>query len=162
MGPSGWRFADPATPGRWSTTTTCPAAARRSTGSPARAERPRPDAPCRTRRGSRGANEFSVVEEVPQIQNGGEVRRLIERNYPRLLRDAGVNGRVVVRVLVLESGEVASDSVLVYESTLEAFNEAAMKVARGMRFTPARLEGGRAVRVWVLLPITFSVGVANP
>lgn len=73
--------------------------------------------------------------------------------YPLSLWDAGVEGDVLLRVLVNEVGEV--DSVEVLEpSDHPGFDQAAVKGARDLRFRPAR-RGDRRITAWAQVPVRF-------
>jgi protein TonB len=103
-----------------------------------------------------GTYELSAVEEQPELSNRSEVARQLSRNYPPLLRDAGVVGTVTIRMRVLENGTVDPASIAVENSTHDAFADAARRVVERMRFRPAKV-GGKAVKVWVTLPVTFQL-----
>jgi len=110
----------------------------------------------RTAPADEGTYELSAVEEQPELTNRGEVARQMSRNYPPLLRDAGVAGTVTIRMRVNEDGRVDAESISVENSTHEAFGDAAKRVVERMRFRPAKV-GGRSVKVWVTLPVTFQL-----
>ncbi|HEX6751773.1 MAG TPA: TonB family protein [Longimicrobium sp.] len=103
-----------------------------------------------------GTYELSAVEEQPSLSNSSEVQRQLERNYPPLLRDAGVTGTVTLRMRVMENGSVDPESISVESATHDAFGDAAKRVVSRMRFRPAKV-GGHAVKVWVTLPVTFQL-----
>jgi TonB family protein len=71
--------------------------------------------------------------------------------YPALPREAGVEGRVVVAVLVDRTGRV-HDAVV--ERSVPMLDESALAAARRYRFTPA-LSNGHPVAVWVRIPFDF-------
>lgn len=96
------------------------------------------------------------VEEAPRLRNRGEIRRRLEREYPRLLRDARVPGQTTVRFVIGESGRVDPASVEVVSSTHDAFNEPARRVVEQMEFSPGRISG-EPVRVLAQMPITWAV-----
>jgi TonB family protein len=100
--------------------------------------------------------ELSAVESPPDLLNREEAAAEISRNYPPLLRDAGVTGSVTLRMRIGSDGVVDPATIEVIESTHEAFAEAATRVASRMRFRPARAQGKR-VPVWVTLPVTFQL-----
>lgn len=104
-----------------------------------------------------GTYEVSAVEELPELTNRQEVGRQLQRQYPPLLRDAGIQGSATMRLRVNEDGRVDPESITVENATHEAFGDAARRVVERMRFRPAKV-GGRAVRVWVTLPVTFQLG----
>lgn len=100
--------------------------------------------------------ELSAVETQPELLNREEVAAALSRNYPPLLRDAGVTGSVTVRLRIGSDGVVDPESIEVLESTHEAFSQAASRVAERLRFRPAAV-GGKPVPVWVTLPVTFEL-----
>jgi TonB family protein len=106
--------------------------------------------------GSDGTWELSEVDEQPALSNRSEVARLMQRNYPPLLRDAGVAGSVTLRMRVRADGRVDPESISVETSTHDAFSDASRPIAQRMRFRPA-MRGGSAVASWVGLPITFEL-----
>jgi protein TonB len=101
-----------------------------------------------------GVYDISSVEVKPSLSNGSEVGRALERNYPPLLRDAGVGGTVSLRFRVNEDGRVDPATIEVVSSDNEQFSDAAKKVVERMRFRPAKVND-RPVKVLVELPITF-------
>jgi TonB family protein len=101
-----------------------------------------------------GTYELSAVEEQPAPTNIAELRRQLERNYPPLLRDAGVVGTVQVRFRVLENGTVDVPSITVTSSTHEGFDEPSIRSVQRLRFRPAKVNN-RPVKVWVELPIQW-------
>jgi len=103
-----------------------------------------------------GTYEIDAVEEQPSLSNASEVSRQLSRQYPPLLRDAGVTGTVTLRMRVLENGTVDPSSISIENSTHDAFGDAAKRVVERMRFRPAKV-GGKAVKVWVTLPVTFQL-----
>jgi protein TonB len=110
----------------------------------------------RTAPADEGTYELSAVEEQPSLSNGSEVQRQLARQYPPLLRDAGVVGTVTLRMRVLEDGHVDPESISVENTTHDAFADAAKRVVEKMRFRPAKV-GGHPVKVWVTLPVTFQL-----
>ncbi|HEX7089394.1 MAG TPA: TonB family protein [Longimicrobiales bacterium] len=98
---------------------------------------------------------FTPYTVAPELKNREEVARALSRYYPPLLRDAGIGGTVLVWFLIDEEGKVRKYQVK-ESSGHEALDEAALKVADIMRFSPA-LNRDRKVTVWVALPITFTV-----
>lgn len=103
-----------------------------------------------------GTYELSGVDEPPQALNLSEFQRQMERNYPPLLRDAGVGGTVQVRFRVLEDGAVDATSITVVSSSHEQFNEATDRSVRRLRFRPATV-AAKPVRVWVDFPVQWTV-----
>ena len=77
----------------------------------------------------------------------------MEREYPPLLRDAGIGGTVMVWFFIDEAGAVERTQVQV-SSGHTALDNAALMVADIIQFTPA-LNRDRRVAVWIALPVTF-------
>jgi len=90
----------------------------------------------------------------PTLLNREEVAVVLEREYPPLLRDAGIGGTAYVRVFLDEEGRVRNAQI--GESTGHAaLDDAALRVAEAIRFSPA-LNGDKPVPVWISFPVTFS------
>ncbi|MCI0436706.1 MAG: energy transducer TonB [Gemmatimonadetes bacterium] len=102
-----------------------------------------------------GTREHTSFDVAPRLLNAKDVRRALDREYPVLLRDAGIEARVTVWILIDEEGKVAKTQVG-ESSSYEAFNAAALKVANIMKFSPA-LQRDRTVPVWVQQPIRFAM-----
>ncbi|MBX6364860.1 MAG: TonB family protein [Gemmatimonadetes bacterium] len=99
------------------------------------------------------APTFTPYTVAPELKNGPEVVAALKRFYPTVLRDAGIGGTVLTWLLIDEHGQVIK--ALVKEpSQYPAFDEAALKVAELMRFSPG-YNRDVAVMVWVALPIQF-------
>jgi TonB family protein len=99
---------------------------------------------------------FTPMTVQPRLRNSDEVVRALRDHYPPLLRDAGIGGTARVWVLVDEEG-VVRRAQLATSSGYDALDQAALRVAGEMRFTPAR-NRDEAVQVWVALPVTFGDG----
>ena len=100
------------------------------------------------------APTFTPFTVAPDIRNRGEVQRALEREYPPLLRDAGIGGTVKVWFFIDENGQLQQTQVNT-SSGHSALDEAALRVANVFQFTPA-LNRDKAVPVWVALDITFT------
>ena len=98
--------------------------------------------------------EPTPFTDPPILANREEVRGVTERFYPPLLKDAGIGGTALVRVLIDANGQVEKIQ-LVSASGHRALDEAAMKIAELMQFEPARNRDQR-VNVWVTVPVTFT------
>ena len=82
------------------------------------------------------------------------ILRQTEPAYPETLRQQRIEGRVAVRMLVLEDGSVG-DANVVSSSGYGEMDEAALDAVRQWQFVPARQEGGSAVRCRTTLSISF-------
>ncbi|KAA3649245.1 MAG: energy transducer TonB [Proteobacteria bacterium] len=75
--------------------------------------------------------------------------------YPRLSRRVGEQGKVLLRVLVSESG-AASEVKLHQSSGHNRLDEAARSAVSRWTFEPAR-QGDRPIANWVIVPIEFKL-----
>jgi TonB family protein len=96
---------------------------------------------------------FTPYTVRPELSNTDAVADALNRNYPALLRDAGIGGTAVVWFFIDEQGRVEKTS-LHRSSGYTALDDAAERVASEMAFRPA-YNRDRAVSVWVQIPITF-------
>ncbi len=99
------------------------------------------------------APTFTPYTVRPNLLNEGEVQRALEREFPPILRDAGIGGTVNVYFFIDAEG-VVQQVLVAQPSGHEALDEAALRVARVFRFTPA-LNEDAVVPVWITIPITF-------
>jgi protein TonB len=98
---------------------------------------------------------FTPYTVKPEIKNRREAVRIVERYYPKLLKDAGIGGQVMVWVFI-DTGGVVKNAQVQKSSGNSSLDEAALKAAREFEFTPA-LNRDQRVPVWVAIPITFSI-----
>lgn len=96
----------------------------------------------------------SPVTKMPRLLNLDEVRANLRRFYPEAERRAGREGSVLVHLHIGADGAVTM--VEVAQSAGPAFDEAAKKVGRLMRFAPAEAGGG-PVAVKVPQPMQFKL-----
>jgi TonB family protein len=92
-------------------------------------------------------NAYVWAEQYPEAIT--EVKPI----YPEIARDAGVEGLVIVNVLVGKTGHVL-DARLDPKRQVPILNEYALAAARQWVFTPA-LANGRPVAVWTAIPFHF-------
>lgn len=104
---------------------------------------------------SDGSPAFVPYTLAPRVLNPDQVRRVLEREYPATLRDAGLGGTVQVLFHVDEDGAVVEARVDA-SSGFESLDAAALRVADATRFSPAR-NRDRVVAVWIRMPIVFRV-----
>jgi len=98
---------------------------------------------------------FTPMTVRPEIRNRAEVQAALMREYPTILRDAGIGGTVVVWFYVSDEG-VVWDRRVSQSSGQAQFDAAALAVAGVIQFTPA-MNGSEPVAVWIEVPITFVV-----
>ncbi len=77
-------------------------------------------------------------------------------SYPELLRQAGIQGRVVLEATVDTTGRVEPVSVTIISATNPAFVEPARQALLATLFRPAEV-GGRATRMRVRIPFEFTL-----
>lgn len=106
--------------------------------------RPRLTAPGGTGDGEGAPTPVAAVREMPSVV-GDSVAE-----YPAEARRLGVQGKVVLEVVVDEEGKVARARVL--RPLHPLLDEAALRAAKGLRFRPGRVDG-RPVRVKI--PYTY-------
>ncbi|HYX83210.1 MAG TPA: TonB family protein [Gemmatimonadales bacterium] len=92
----------------------------------------------------------SVVEERPEMLSGPQPV------YPDLLRQAGVQGRVLVQAIIDTMGRAEPNSVKIIQSPNPGFDQPAKNAVLRALFRPARVHG-RAVRVLVNIPYDFKL-----
>lgn len=90
---------------------------------------------------------FWKVERKPQ-----ELHRVVP-TYPEMARSAGIEGRVVIAVVIDTTGSISSATVM-SSSGNSMLDAAAMDAARGFRFTPA-YQRDRPVPVQTAIPFSF-------
>ena len=76
--------------------------------------------------------------------------------YPEMLRQAGIEGMVLLEFVIQQDGTVDSSSLHVLESTNRAFVGPARAVIEGSLYTPGEVDGG-PVRVLVSQQIGFTL-----
>jgi protein TonB len=96
---------------------------------------------------------FIPYDVPPKLENPSEIQRLLERVYPSQLREAGIEGTVILWIFVEKQGDVHKTEVK-ESSGYEVMDEAALSTAEKMRFTPA-MNRDKATPVWLAQPITF-------
>jgi len=92
----------------------------------------------------------AAVDEKPEIISSPPLQ------YPDILRQAGVEGDVLIEAIIDTTGKAEPGSVRVLHSTHPAFDKEAMDVVSKSLYRPGRM-GGVPVRVLVNVPVTFSI-----
>src|SRR5436309_1417966 len=90
----------------------------------------------------------SMVDEPPVFLSGPPLV------YPNLLRQAGIQGRVMVRAIIDTTGRAERASVQVIESPHPGFNQSAKNFVLEAQFRHGRFRG-RPVRVLIEFPVEF-------
>ena len=101
------------------------------------------------------APTFTPYTVSPDVKNRDEVTQALKREYPILLKEAGLGGTVQVWFFIDEEGQVVRTQIH-QGSGYEDLDRAALKVADIIQFTPA-LNRDKRVPVWISIPIMFKV-----
>jgi TonB family protein len=96
------------------------------------------------------------ADVVPALSNRGEVSRVLQRHYPRMLQDTRVEGQVTVEMVVEMNGRVRPGSARVIGATHDGFSAATLRAVEHFRFSPARI-ANTPVAVRVTIPVTWSI-----
>ncbi len=94
-----------------------------------------------------------VPYDQPPAPVGGFAAIQGHLKYPETARKMGIEGRVILNVLIDENGRVAGTKVLRSLGESE-FSDAAVKAIKSVRWKPA-MRAGQPVKVWVAIPVIF-------
>lgn len=99
---------------------------------------------------------YTVVDQCPQFSGGdAALRRWVNDNlrYPEVAKGNNVQGRVVVRFVVTETGKIGEVKVL--RGKDPDLDKEAVRVTKALPdFIPGKMNG-EAVSAWKILPISF-------
>ena len=101
-----------------------------------------------------GEGDMTQLTRLPQLKNLGDLRAILRRFYPEAERLGGKTGTVVIDLHVDEDGRVTAVDVV--RSATPAFDDAARRVGRLLRFTPEYL-GSKKVPVKLRQAIQFNL-----
>ena len=101
--------------------------------------------------------ELAQVEVAPRPLNAEEMAAALYSAYPPHLREAGINGSVVVSMVIGPDGQPRELQVI--SATDTAFAAPTVTVVSQLRFSPAQV-GGQAVPVRLVAPIGWEAGPA--
>lgn len=90
--------------------------------------------------------EYRAIEREPMV-----IFRAVPE-YPDIAKRAGIEGTVIVQVLLNKDGKVKK--ALLAKTSDEVFIESALAAAQKWVFTPALMQG-KPVTVWVSIPFRF-------
>ena len=96
----------------------------------------------------------ALVEERPALLSAPPP------DYPVVLKQAGIQGRVILRAVIDTTGRVEPASVRIMKSPNPAFDQPTKDWVLKALFRPARLHG-RGVRVFINLPVDYSLTPAS-
>jgi len=95
-------------------------------------------------------NAYVAMEKSPEVVRHAKVE------YPEIAKRAQAEGKVYLQLLVDVDGRVMRAEIA-KSSGNPILDEAAVAACKSVLFTPAIAPGGKAVRVWVMYPVTFSL-----
>jgi len=103
---------------------------------------------------------ISVTASLPlnfKLPNAGSLQlepvKIVKARYPGLAIANGIQGQVVIRAHITESGDV--DNVELVKSTDKSLDKAAMDAVRQWKFKPL-VANGKAVSVWTTISSDFA------
>jgi protein TonB len=98
------------------------------------------------------------VDEPPQAVNVAACIAELEKQYPPVMKSAGIAGRVVLQFVVNTDGKVDASSIKVTSSSHKAFEEPARRVISSSACTfKAGSSRGQPVRTLVQQPLAFKL-----
>lgn len=101
---------------------------------------------------------YEIVEQMPTYEGGtNAMMKYIRENleYPKTAEDAGIQGRVIIRFVITEIGNV--DNISVLRGIDSACDQEAVRVVKAMpKWIPGK-QNGEAVSVYYNLPILFNL-----
>jgi TonB family protein len=107
-----------------------------------------------------GREPYVVVEDMPVFPGGdSELLTYISEHttYPESAKVSGIAGRVIIRFCVTEKGTV--DKITVLKGVDPALDAEAVRVVSSLPDFVPGYQGGVAVSVWYMVPVTFSLKV---
>ena len=96
---------------------------------------------------------LAIAEKMP-VMKGGLKALYAKIEYPRMAKDAGVQGKVYLLMYINESGKV--DKVECVKGIGAGCDEAAKKAAKKMDFSPAEHKGSK-VKVKMAIAVQFKL-----
>jgi len=97
-----------------------------------------------------GKGEFKAMEKTPEIV------KKVAPVYPSMAKQRGSAGKVILYLLIGTDGHVRQADIA-RSSGFEDLDQAAVDAAKQFIFTPAVAPGGKAVQVWVMYPVVFTL-----
>jgi len=105
---------------------------------------------------------FVVVEEMPMYPGGeGELLKFLAENtqYPEAAKAQNIAGKVIIRFIVNTEGD--SEGMSVLKGVHPLLDAEAVKVVGMLSGFKPGMQGGKAVPVWYMVPITFALPITN-
>lgn len=99
-----------------------------------------------------------VVEKMPEFPGGfTEMTKYLQKKvkYPKIARRNRIQGKVILRFIIEADGSVSNVSVL--QSVSPELDDEAVRVIKGMPKWQPGWQGGKFVRVYFNIPISFKL-----
>lgn len=103
-----------------------------------------------------GVSGFAQEENLDKYPEpvGGIEEMVKNLDYPASAKDSGIEGKVFVRTIIDEAGNVTETSIL--KSVSEDCDKAAMDAIKKTKFTPG-IKDNKPVKAEVTIPIMFKL-----
>jgi len=101
---------------------------------------------------------FVVVEEMPMYPGGeGELLKFLAENtqYPEAAKADTIQGKVIVRFIVNTEGN--TEGITVLKGVHPLLDAEAIRVVKLLSGFKPGMQGGKAVNVWYMVPINFTL-----
>lgn len=96
---------------------------------------------------------YTVVDEMPEIEGG--ISQIYEHiKYPEKASKRGVEGRVFIKFIITENGEVKNPEIL--KDIGAGCGEAAVEGVKKVKFKPGKKDG-KPVKVYYTMPVNFTM-----
>ena len=100
---------------------------------------------------------FVAYDERPEIIGGNaELNKHLRKRYPQIAREAGVEGIVIVRVIVGVDGRTESVEIIKAEPANLGFEDSAIQAIKKVSWKPAK-QRGKKIRARVNMTIEFNL-----
>jgi len=92
-------------------------------------------------------SNYTPFDEAPRLQSR------IKLEYPTEARSKGIEGKVVMKILIGKNGIIKETEII---TSIPELDEAAINAVKGLKFKPGKYKG-KPVDVWVRFPLTFEI-----
>jgi protein TonB len=99
--------------------------------------------------GGKNVATFSAFDQAPELV------KACDPVYPELAKQAGLEGMVLLRLLISRKGRVL-DAEVIKSDVTPAMEKAAIAAARNSRFKPAKYRN-RPVKAHMVFPVNFTI-----
>jgi protein TonB len=96
--------------------------------------------------------EFIQVEQQPAPVNLDDIKKKLD--YPAMCKEAGIQGKVFIRILVNKEG--IPEKHIVQKTPHPLLAEECLKHLYNLRFKPG-IQAGKPIKVWVSIPFDFKL-----